>query len=106
MSDTPDTANSITFGGQTFAFEGLTLDQLKALGPAFLRLRPESARDLAAAASTDILHVALVDGGLMTEEQFKAAKTSYSEVGAAVEALARISGMVPVGEPPAATAAT
>jgi hypothetical protein len=91
---------TITIAGQRFTLRPLTLGQLRVVLPAFARaagLANEDAID----AAIDILAAALSrDAPEMSRAALLAAEVLPSELIAAVDAIARLSGLVQQGDPP------
>lgn len=92
---------TITLGGRFYALRPLTLGQLRGVLPAFARaagLANEEAIDAAA----DIIAAALTrDHPALTREALLGIETTPAELIAAVDAIARLSGLV-AAEGPAA----
>ena len=88
---------TIVLGGRAFALRPLTLRQLRTILPAFARAG-EGGQE-AVDASADILHAALLRAHPeLSREDVLDLEMTVPEMNEAVAAIARISGLVPLGE--------
>lgn len=85
----------ITLGGRNFAVSAFTFDQLQRMMPAFGRLELGLAEG-GLAAARDIIAAALSDA--LPAEELAAIRTTVPEILAAVPVVARVSGLVQLGE--------
>lgn len=85
----------ITLGGRSFAVQAFTFDQLQRMMPAFGRLELGLAEG-GLAAARDIIAAALSDA--VPADELAAIRTTVPEILAAVPVVARVSGLVQLGE--------
>ena len=85
----------IALGGRSFTVSAFTFDQLQRILPAFGRLR-ECLTQGGLTAAREIISAALE--GQVAVEELAALRTSLPEILAAVPVIAKVSGLIAVGE--------
>jgi len=85
----------ISLGGRTFPVHAFTFDQLQRMMPAFGRLELGLAEG-GLVAARDIIAAALSDA--LPSDELAALRTTVPEILAAVPVVARVSGLVQLGE--------